>query len=804
MKSFFYVFTFIIFFFEQQFCFGQYSSVNLTGTLKDSSTNESIIFAQVLLQNTTDSSLIVGSISDEKGVFVLENIVPNEYFITYKSFGMNEKTDKIFIGKSSNILDLGNIYLNPTSQLIDEVVVSQKRNEVDYKMEKKTFTPDENLSQKGGSALQAMENLPGVSVQDNKVQLRGSDKIIILIDGKQSALTGFGSQSGLENIPASSIDHIEIINNPSSKYDANGNAGIINIILKKEKKEGFNGKYSFTGGLGALWIKKANLPTIRPQYQNTPKFNPSLSLNYRKKKANIYLQMDDLYTHTLNKNEFVDRYYDDGTEIHQQTKRNRNTNFFTSKLGIDYTINDKNLISYSAMFGSEYIIDNGDEPFFSGNLSNRVRLWQFVEDELKTTVSSNLVYEHSFDKIGRKLNFSYNYTFHRENEQYTFNNIMPTYSGVDAFKLLSDENVNDFKLDYTQPLKYGKIELGAKYRYRNIPTNMQFYPGYNSPLDSSAGGWATYKESIPALYTNYLFDSKKFEGEVGVRVENVAVNYLVNPNHPVYKSNGYNYFQPFPSMRIGYKLSETKKIAFFYNRRVDRPNEVDIRIFPKYDDAEIIKVGNPGLSPQFTSTLELSYKSSFKKGYLYLSAYDRNSVGTITRISTSAPGSTLIYAVFQNAGKSSNIGFEGIFSHNLSKKFTYNLSMTVYRNQIDAFTVVNQYPAKTVMNVDMEKIISGNFKANFVFKLDKGLDLQLTSIYLAPDIIPQGTIAQRFTINLGAKKSIQKGKGEIYLNASDLLNTMVIKTNIRGNNFTYTSSNYYETQVIRLGYSYKF
>lgn len=163
-----------------------------------------------------------------------------------------------------------------------------------------------------------MQNLPGVTVQDGKVQLRGSDKITLLVDGKQTALTGFGNQTGLDNIPASAIEKIEIINNPSAQYDANGNAGIINIIYKKNKQEGFNGKIGFTTGAGSLWVPKENLPTIRPQYTFTPKINPAVSLNYRKNKMNIFFQGDYLNTETLNKNEFVIRNYDNGDVINSQ------------------------------------------------------------------------------------------------------------------------------------------------------------------------------------------------------------------------------------------------------------------------------------------------------------------------------------------------------------------------------------------------------------------------------------------------------------------------------------------------------
>jgi len=151
-----------------------------------------------------------------------------------------------------------------------------------------------------------------VAIQEGKVQIRGNDRISVLIDGKQTALTGFGNQSGLDNLPASAVEKIEIINNPSAKFDANGNGGIINIILKKEQKQGVNGTVGMAVGLGALWEKKANLPGIRPQYQGTPKINPSISLNFRKKDLNFFFQADNLYTQTLNKNEFVVRTYDDG------------------------------------------------------------------------------------------------------------------------------------------------------------------------------------------------------------------------------------------------------------------------------------------------------------------------------------------------------------------------------------------------------------------------------------------------------------------------------------------------------------
>ncbi|MCS4302524.1 TonB-dependent receptor domain-containing protein [Chryseobacterium sp. BIGb0232] len=785
----------------------QVSSVTFSGkvTTKD---KKAIPYSNIILKKEKDTAFVAGTITNEEGRFSISGVKPDHYLLEASIAGYNMHKQSVFIGGLSEFLEIPPIELNQKQEketTIEEVVVSaSKKNDLDNKLDKKTYSVADNISQSGGSVLQSMQNLPGITVQDGKVQLRGNDKVTVLIDGKQTALTGFGSQTGLDNIPSSAIEKIEIINNPSSKYDANGNAGIINIIMKKNKQNGWNGKIGFTAGLGSLWVRKDNLPTIRPQYTLTPKINPSLSLNYRKNKVNLFLQADNLYTETLNKNEFVTRTYDNGTVINSQLKRNRNTNFFNTKAGLDWNIDAQNTLTISGMYGSEKIIDRGDQPFFNGDKSQRLRLWQFLEDELKTTIMGSASYQHKFKEAGHLLNVGFNYTFHREDEKYFYDNYLPASTGTDAFKLLSDEQVYDFNVDYIKPLKYGRIETGIKLRSRSIPTNMNFIPGTNSVLDASAGGKADYKEFIPAVYGNYIFENEKWEAELGLRLEYVRIEYDVNPNHPTYKSDGYHYTQPFPNFRLAYKLNDHNKFSVFYNRRVDRPNEVDIRIFPKYDDAEIIKVGNPALRPQFTNSIELGYKYNWDNGYLYSAIYHRFANGTITRISSIVPGSNLIYAIFQNAGKSYNTGLEAIWNQKVSDVYSFNINGNIYRNQINAFTVQNLYPQPNIFSADRQNAVSGNIKLNNIFRFSKGLNIQLTAVYLAPDVIPQGKIKERFTMDIGLKKAIQKGKGELFLNASDLLNTMVIKKNIQGMGFAYTSNDYYETQVVRLGYSYKF
>jgi outer membrane receptor protein involved in Fe transport len=785
-------------------CFAQVETVTISGQIKDSATHLSLPYVTAVLKMISDSSMVSGSVTNEEGRFSLSNVKPGEYYLQASFVGYGEYWQRLYVGRLSEFLDLGVIEMQESLQMLNEVEITAKRDEVGRQLDKKTFDVDANVSQNGGSVLQAMQSLPGVTTQDGNVQLRGSDQVVVLIDGKQTALTGFNGQSGLDNIPASAIEKIEIINNPSAKYDANGNAGIINIVSKKEVQTGFSGKAGLTTGLGALWVKKENLPGIRAQYQYTPKVNPSLALNYRKGKTNFFFLGDHLYTETLNKNEFVTRTYDDGTVIRQQSKRNRNTGFTTLRGGMDWNINSNNSLTLSGLYGREVIIDRGDQPFFDEDLEQRQRLWQFLEDEVKTTVMASAAYKHIFKQAGHALSAGVNYTFHREDERYFFNNILPTYIGKDSFKLLSDENVADFNLDYQRPLKHGRFEAGAKLRWRLIPTNMEFQPGINSPLDTNAGGEATYKELIPAMYGTYVLESRKYEAEVGLRMEYVKVNYDVNPNHNTYNSDGYEYIQPFPNIRLAYKISELQKISLFYNRRVDRPNEVDIRIFPKYDDAEIIKVGNPALGPQYTQSLELGYKKSANKGYFYGALYGRLSNGTITRISSSVPGSTLIYSIFQNAGRSQNTGVELIFARSFGKQVEINLNTNVYYSHIDRFIVENEYPVQNSFTAGAQEIISGSAKLNALVHLPKNTDVQITAIYLAPDIIPQGTIDARFSLDLGVKKSIQKGKGELFVNATDLLNTMVIRKDILGDGFSYISEDFYETQVIRMGYNYKF
>jgi outer membrane receptor protein involved in Fe transport len=781
------------------------TGVTLFGKIQEAQTKTPLAYVPVQLQAEKDSALVAGGVTNEAGEFTLAALKKGVYVLAVRSIGFRPIHQRVIIGELSQFLDLGTLPMVRQAQVLSGVAVTANADAVSAAMEKKTFAVADNISQLGGSVLQAMSTVPGVTVgQDGKVELRGSDRVMVLIDGKQTALTGFGTQKGLDNLPASVLERIEVITNPSAKFDANASAGIINLIFKKQEQEGFNGKLGVMAGAGALWVKKENLPTIRSQYRGTPKFNPSLSINYRKGPTNSFVQGDWLHSPTLNKNEFSTRTYDDGTVIFQQIKRNRNTDYATLNAGVDHAFNDRNVFTVSGLFNREKIIDRGDNPYFRGSLENRYRLWQFLEDEVKYTAFATTVFTHRFTQPGHKLAVTSNYSFHREDEKYFFTNTLPSSVGTDAFALLSDEHVFDLNADYTKPLRQGRIEAGFKGRYRSIPVDMQFRPGQNSQIDSAAGGWADYREMIPAIYGTYVFESERIELEGGIRLESVQLDYEVNPNHNTYKSDGYRYVRPFPNVRAAWKFDDANKLSVFFNRRVDRPNEVDIRIFPKYDEPELIKVGNPALQPQYSTSAELGYKSSWSRGSFYAAAFHRVVDGTITRIATQAPGSVLLYNVFQNAGRSRSTGSEAVWQQSVSSNLSLTASASTYRRTFDAFSVVNLYPKPVPYSAPRQELTSGNAKLDLGLRLSRDWQVQLSNVYLAPDLLPQGRIGSRFSLDAGTKTSVNGGKGEIVVNATDLLSTNQARRTIRGTDFSFVSTDYLETQVIRVGYNWKF
>ena len=275
-------------------------------------------------------------------------------------------------------------------------------------------------------------------------------------------------------------------------------------------------------------------------------------------------------------------------------------------------------------------------------------------------------------------------------------------------------------------------------------------------------------------------------------------------NIHVTKSNDFFYVA---TVGVTYLINDNSRVSVFYNRRVDRPEEKELRTFPTYASPEILSMGNPNLQPQFTQSVELGFRQSWNGGYLYSAAYHRMSTNILTKIITEAPTSdrpNLLAEVNQNADKGQNTGIELVLNQQLGSKIRLNANGNIYRNYIGAFSIVNAYPNNTLYVGEKQSIIAGNAKVNVIAKILKDTEIQITGIYLAPDIIPQGKILARYSVDAGLTKKIQKGKGELFINASDILNTLVMRYEIEGKTFNLNSADYYETQVVRVGYQYRF
>lgn len=305
------------------FCYAQ-NNANISGQIVEKETSNVLPFVQVVLSPAEYNSIIAGTLSDNEGRFTFSGMSQGSYILRFSFIGFTEIAIPIFIGKTNTNYDIGTIKLESKVLQTEDIVVEATRAILSSGLEKKSFKMDEYFTQSGGSVLEALKSLPGVTVdQDGKVLLRSSDKVMILIDEKQSSLTGFGNQKGLDNIPATNIESIEIINNPSAKYETTGMAGIINIVNKKENKTGLYGELGFAFGLSDLTTRKQDLPTELGRYSKNPKYIPSLGLNYANQNVRFFLHSEVLRQRRLPNNEFTTRTYKDGRRTVSQVPENR-------------------------------------------------------------------------------------------------------------------------------------------------------------------------------------------------------------------------------------------------------------------------------------------------------------------------------------------------------------------------------------------------------------------------------------------------------------------------------------------------
>ncbi|QHI36156.1 Vitamin B12 transporter BtuB [Kordia antarctica] len=784
-------------------------TITITGQIIDQDTKEALPFVTIAINDEATNTIVTGTITDDNGRFEIKNLKTGKYIVNITYLGFEAVQKKIVSSGLNPIFDLGKIELKPSAEALEAVTIKGKRATVNSALDKKSFSLEDNVAQSGGSVVDAMKTMPGVAFdQDGKVILRGSDKVVVLIDGKQSSLTGFGNQKGLNNIPASNIERIEIINNPSAKYDANGFAGIVNIIYKKEKKTGFNGDVGLSFGLGALSKRKEDTPTNYGSFSVNPKLIPSFNLNYRTKKINYFLQSEFIIQEALPNNEFTTRNYDDGRNISSQVPENRRQFRSIITGGIDWELSENDAITFSGMFDREKHIDSSQVAFIDLNTNTRNRLYTWKEEEITSFINVAANYKHTFAQAGHSLAANAQYTRGLEDESYFLNDSSAVRIGRDMTNIRAIEHTTSLSTDYARALRSGKIEVGAKMRFRNLPVDYTINRGNQSIIYPNLGDFSKWTENLYAFYGNYLLEKERFDVEAGLRAEQTDVSYKLDPQNTYYETNdAYDYFELFPSVRFTYKLNDKNKLSIFYNRRVDRPGEPELRIFPKYDDPELLKVGNPYLRPQFTNSVEIAHRYNWSSGSLFSAVYHRQIKGAYQRIfsvDNSNPEYDIMNRIYQNTGESTNTGIELLFSQDLTEKWKLTASTNIYRNSINAYEGTLQFPFVRTFNIEKSSDIAGDFKLSNTFTLPWNVEAQVTGLYYSKRNIPQGEELARSSIDFGLKKSILNKAGEITLSASDLFNNFGLRQRVSGEGFAAVYENYYETQIVRLGMKYKF
>ena len=783
------------------------AQVTVGGQVLEAETDGPVAYATVSLTDG-DGSLLGGTLTDEEGRFIVSTTQRGRVTLQVSYLGYTPASKEVYIGENNDVYDSGKLLLTPDAQTLEEVTVTGDRATLSGALDKKSFDLSDRQAQAGGSVLDAMKALPGVTLtQDGNVELRGSDRVAVLVDGKQSAMTGYGNQRGLGSIPAANIERIEIINNPSAKYDAAGMAGIINIIYKEEKTEGFNGEIGLSYALGELTTRRSDLPTELGRYRLNSHLQPNAALNYRNGKLRASLQGSVLAQQKLPNNEFTLRNYDDGRRTISQVPENRRQVHYVAQGGVDYLIDDRNTLSVSAIYDYEHHIDTAQIPFIDLDTGRRYRYWHWKEDESTGFINGRAEYRHDFSQPGHSLTLAGQFTRGKEDEQYFLNDSTRLRQAEDTSHLVAIENTTAVNVDYVRPLAAGRIEAGGQLRFRRLPVTYAIGQGVRSIIYPGLGDFSRWTEDLYAGYLNYVYESARYEAEAGLRAEQTAVTYSLDPENIYYEDNdAYDYFRLFPNVRLTYKADDFNKVSLFFNRRVDRPGEPELRAFAKYDDPELLKVGNPYLRPQFTQTIELAYRRIWDSGSAYAAVYTRRSDNAFQRIfsvDSSDPDYDIINRIYQNTGRATNRGVELLYSQEVKGWWKYNLGANFYRIGIEGYTGTLLFPTVRPFTLEPSNANSWDVKFNNQFTFPKGWKAQLTAIYLAARNIPQGRELARSSVDFAVSRPVFAGRGELVLAATDVFNGFGLRQEIDGEGFTAVYQNYYESQLVRVGVTYK-
>ncbi|MDX2068430.1 MAG: TonB-dependent receptor [Haliscomenobacter sp.] len=756
--------------------FGQNSKqANLKGKIIEAQSKAPLAYAAIRILKNSDSTLVSGGISDEKGLFSLEAPY-GDYHAVVEFLGYQPiKIPSFSLSAGKNSLDLGTISLSASAQNLQEVVVQGEKSSMELALDKKIFNVGKDLANAGGTASDILSNIPSVSVDgEGNVKLRGSDNVRILIDGKPSGLVSFKGGAGLQQLQGSLVDKVEVITNPSARYEAEGMSGIINIVLKKDRRQGFNGSFDLIAG-------------------NPDNFGAGANVNYRKDKINFFLNYALAYRLQPGRGETYQEVYDGATtRILEQTSKGRMRAANNSiNGGLDYYFDDKNIFTASYLWrrsDARRINDNQYKDYIN-SLSNRFSVTDRQQDETEDEPNSEyaLSYKRSFEKKGHELLIDARYLDYWEHSDQTFTQRTVFDDGIiNKVASLTQKSLNDetekqwlFSADYVQPFgKEGKYELGVRSSFRDMSNDFfvteQDSTGRFQPLDSLNNNFL-YDENINAAYAIIGNKIKRFSYQFGLRAEHTDIKTTLAQTN---ESNPRNYANLFPSAHFTYKLAKENSLQISYSRRVRRPRYNDLSPFVTYSDNRNFFSGNPDLNPEFTDAYDLGHVKFFEKGSFASSLYYRYTTGKIDRIRrVNSDGFAATRP--ENLLDEHSFGAEFTSSFTLKKWWKLDFNVNFFRAITDGSNIQEDYQSDTY---------AWFARQTSRFSLPKKTDIQIRASYEAPRQTPQGEVKSLFFTDLSMSRDLFKGKGKLILNVLDVFNSRRFRSITRGENF-YTENN---------------
>jgi hypothetical protein len=755
------------------------------------SDNKPVQGATIVLSRITDSSIVKINQSTMDGQFVFEQIRADAYRLSVTSTGLLDYRSKIIhVDSLSQLVELPLIILQHNGVSLQEVKITGKKPFIEQKIDRTVVNVGAMISATGDNALELLEKLPGVVVDQNgNISFKGKSGVMILIDGKQTYLSGDNLASYLKSLQASPLDQVELMPNPPAKYEASGNAGVINIKTKKSKVKGFNGSMAVSIGKSRVW-----------------RTNESFAINYRSGKINLFANTGFGIQHNYRKLSLQRNYFDPNGELasiytsltyFKPTTYNRNI-----KTGIDYYLSSKKTIGlvFTGSWANGPVRNPGNSSIYNG--AGAIDSTIVTDSKTKNKFTNggiNLNYSQQFDSLGKAVSVDVDYITYKANSDQSFlNTVFYPNGGLKSTQLITDDLpasviIYSAKTDFTQPLPYkGQLEAGLKASYVSTDNEANYYT--NQVIDYDYTNHFLYKENINAAYLNFRKELKRVSFQTGWRLENTNIKgrQLGNPQHP--DSNfTQHYTGLFPTAFLSYKIDTNGRhlLRLSYGKRIDRPYYKDLNPFVTIVDKFTNFAGNPYLKPQQSSNYELTY--SFKSIFSVSLAYSHTNN---YQIETIRQEGDIFISSTTNLGSREYKTINASATFNPAKWWNCNLYSEVVQLDFESVLFDNYLNAEGTYYY-----IEGNNQ----FDLANNWGIQLSGYWISARVIGQFMHEAKGALNIGVQKKILKNKASLKLSASDILHTTVSNgsiSNITGATSTYRND--FDNRMVTVGVSYNF